>query len=127
LSEESGYSAAQYLLDMPNPPTAILAVNDMTAIGVMRAIRDRKLTIPNDIAVAGGDGISLTAYVTPPLTTFKMPMYEIGVLGFKNLFEIMTSQLTQRVNIKMKTELLIRESTAGGDFPHPIPDGKEGE
>ncbi|GLQ55880.1 LacI family DNA-binding transcriptional regulator [Devosia nitrariae] len=68
-TETAGLDAANTILDSGFNPTAIFAANDLMAIGVMRALRDRNLRVPEDVAVVGFDNISAAPLVTPPLTT----------------------------------------------------------
>jgi len=109
--EESGYQAGKKLLAMKTRPTAILAANDMMAIGVMKGAKEMGLKIPDDVALAGGDGIPLAGYVEPELTTFKVPMYELGVRGVKRLLETIDQGATGPIREVLKTELIIRRST----------------
>ncbi len=73
-----GYVQMQQLLSLPEPPTAVFAVSDRTAIGAMDAIKDAGLRIPDDISVVGIDDVRDSAYSTPPLTTFSVPKYDLG-------------------------------------------------
>jgi len=99
------------LLSLKSCFTAVIAANDMMAIGAMKAIKEKGLKIPGDIAVAGGDGIPLAEYMEPPLTTFKVPTYEIGVTGVNKLFEIIQHGQKEPVLEVLRTELIVRESS----------------
>jgi DNA-binding LacI/PurR family transcriptional regulator len=70
-TEEIGFEGAKMLLSLSNPPTAIFARNDFTAIGAMRAIHDAGLRIPDDIAIVGFDDIPLAVRMSPSLTTVR--------------------------------------------------------
>ena len=84
-----GYQAAQRLL-LRNPrPTAIIVINDLLAIGVMHAIVEAGLRVPEDISIAGYDDIDPAPYLNPPLTTVKMHAEEMGHLAARLLFERM--------------------------------------
>ncbi len=61
---------------LANPPTAIIGVNDLTAVGAMRAARERGLVVGRDLAVAGYDGTDDLEHSQPPLTTLRQPVYE---------------------------------------------------
>ncbi|WP_343208981.1 LacI family DNA-binding transcriptional regulator [Anaerolentibacter hominis] len=74
----SGYTAAKEMIRMPEPPTAILASNDVMAIGCMKAIQDSGLRIPEDISVMGYDNVDVCNLCTPSLTTIHQPKYEVG-------------------------------------------------
>src|SRR5512146_853864 len=76
LSRNGGYQAAAQLIDLPNPPTAILCANDLTAIGAMRAAHEKGLVVGRDLAIAGYDGTDDSEHSQPALTTLKQPVYE---------------------------------------------------
>lgn len=106
-----GYRTMKNLLKTKRLPTAIFAINDETAIGVMRAIsEENNLKIPKDISVIGFDDIDWAAYANPPLTTIKIQKEEIGILAVKSLVERIESK--DFINVKTVTpvELVIRSS-----------------
>jgi DNA-binding LacI/PurR family transcriptional regulator len=72
-TSEFGYQATQELLESGDQPTAICASSDMVALGVLRALHERRLDVPRDISVVGHDGITHSAYTVPPLTTLQTP------------------------------------------------------
>ncbi|PIO96533.1 LacI family DNA-binding transcriptional regulator [Pleomorphomonas carboxyditropha] len=86
-SEEAGFAAAQSILENGYRPTAIFAANDLMAIGVMRALRDRQLRIPDDVAVVGFDDISPASLVSPPLTTVSQFQARMGERAAEALLE----------------------------------------
>src|SRR5690606_29577696 len=77
-SEKEGYLAAQQLLDLPSPPDAIFVSNDIGAIGAMKAIKERGLKIPEDIAVVGFSDWQISSMVEPSLTSVSQPGFEMG-------------------------------------------------
>jgi LacI family transcriptional regulator len=77
-TEESGYEAARVLLGIRPRPTAIFAANDSMAIGALSALREAGVGVPDDIAVAGFDDITIAHYVNPPLTSIHVPIAELG-------------------------------------------------
>ncbi|HKZ86343.1 MAG TPA: LacI family DNA-binding transcriptional regulator [Anaerolineae bacterium] len=113
LTRAGGYRAAQRLFDLPNPPTAIIGVNDLTAIGAMRAVRERGLVVGRDLAVAGFDGIEDAEHTHPPLTTLNQPVYDLARrLMLMLLAQINGEPLPER-HVLLQPELLVRESTGG--------------
>lgn len=90
-SEESGWRAAQSLLDASPRPTAIVAANDMMALGALRAARERGLAVPADVSVAGFDDIPTARYVTPPLTTVRVDVESLGAHAASLLLALMTA------------------------------------
>ena len=76
--ESSGYARAADFLALSPRPTAVFAANDYMAIGLLSALREAGLRVPEDIAVTGFDNIAISQYVTPALTTVHVDAYELG-------------------------------------------------
>jgi LacI family transcriptional regulator, galactose operon repressor len=77
-TEDSGYKAARALLETRPRPTAIFAANDSMAIGALSALREAGIAVPDDMAVAGFDDITIAHYLNPPLTSVHVPIAELG-------------------------------------------------
>ena len=108
---EDAYRAAYTLLSQPNRPTALLVINDMLALAVIRAANDLGLTIPGDLSVAGFDDIPFSGYTTPRLTTVSGKAEESGRDAVRLLLKRFAEpDLPQQVTT-VKVELIIREST----------------
>ena len=101
----------EQLLALGDPPTAVCCYNDMTALGAMRATRMRGLRVPEDISIAGFDDLFVASYTDPPLTTVRQPMRRMGQLAMENLIKLMSGE-ESAVRIKIRPELIVRESTA---------------
>jgi len=82
-----GQEAMNRLLDLAHPPTALFAASDTLAIGAMKAIRDRGLSVPRDISIAGFDNVDIASFVSPALTTIRVPAFEMGRLAAKVVLE----------------------------------------
>ena len=95
---------------------AIFATTDARAFAVTKALKDMGLKIPQDIRVAGFDGVALGLYMDPPLTTVRQPFYELGVQAVQQLLEQINARSSgdfgtyQRRRIVLKAELVIRQS-----------------
>jgi DNA-binding LacI/PurR family transcriptional regulator len=76
--EEFGYRATRELLELAQPPDALFLVNNLLTLGALRAIHEKNLRIPEDIALVAFDDISWTSFVSPPLTVATQPTYELG-------------------------------------------------
>jgi DNA-binding LacI/PurR family transcriptional regulator len=113
MTSESGYHAAEKLFALPVPPTAIVCINDATAIGAMHAARDHGLTIGRDIAITGFDGIADAAHTSPPLTTLEQPIYNIARQLAEMLLSMISGKAMEKKQVKLKPRLLIRSSTGG--------------
>jgi DNA-binding LacI/PurR family transcriptional regulator len=110
-----GFQAASNLLSLPpgELPTAILAFNDLFALGVMHSVRALGLRVPEDISVIGCDDIPMAAYAYPPLTTISQPKYRIGKLVVLTLLKMRQDPPEQMGSYTlMESPLIIRESTA---------------
>lgn len=108
---EDGYRAAYTLLSRPDRPTALLVINDLLAIAVMRAANDLGLTIPGDLSVAAFDDIPFSSYTTPRLTTVSGKAEESGRDAVRLLLRRFAEpDLPQQVTTA-NVELIVREST----------------
>ncbi|WP_405009864.1 LacI family DNA-binding transcriptional regulator [Kitasatospora sp. NBC_01539] len=109
---EHGYRAALALLDHERRPTAIVAFNDKTAAGVLRAARDKGLRIPEDLSVTGFDDSELSQNTTPMLTTSRQPLEEMGRMAVSLLMRLVAGHAVDTLHVELATPLVIRESTA---------------
>ncbi len=108
---EDAYRAAHALLSHPDRPTALLVINDMLAIPVMRAARDLGLAIPDDLSVAGFDDIPFSSYTIPRLTTVSGKAEESGCAAVQLLLRRFAEpDLPQQVTTA-EVQLIVREST----------------
>jgi LacI family transcriptional regulator len=110
-TKQSGTLACQTLLRSRKRPQAIIAANDMMALGCYSAINDSGLEIPKDIAVAGFDDIFVSHLMNPGLTTVKVHIDKVGKFAAKTLIERMESPVPIKTKcIKIATELVKRKS-----------------
>jgi LacI family transcriptional regulator len=108
--KENGEEAAVKLLDSPEPPTAIVAGNDLLAIGVMIAAKERGILIPDQLSVIGYDNTILAEITTPSLTTINQPISDMGRQVMDLIFQEITGVKKIKKRIVMAPELVIRES-----------------
>ena len=113
---DGGLDAMTSLLDRSNPPTAVLASNDLTAIGAMRAVRRKGLSVPGDVSIIGFDDIHFAAFTEPPLTTVALSRWELAESAIHALMrhvELQTAEKAIRgAEYTITPVLVIRESTA---------------
>src|ERR1700761_1402643 len=109
---DGGYAAMAKILELEPLPTAVLASNDLTAIGVMRAVYAAGLRVPEDVSVVGFDDIALSSFMPPPLTTIRLSRVEIAEFAFTSLYAASQRGETQGVTHIVRAELVIRQSTA---------------
>jgi DNA-binding LacI/PurR family transcriptional regulator len=111
-TESSGYRAAQHLLALPEPPTAVFAVNDLMAIGAMEAIQSAGMQVPQQMAVMGFDDIPQATWVRPRLTTVAQYPAEMGKWMATALFERIQGEFDgPGRRFEVKCQLCQREST----------------
>ena len=110
--ETGGYNAMMQLLDLParERPRAIVAVNDPAAFGAMKAIREKGLRIPEDVAIVGFSDDIRAELMQTPLTTVRQPAYEVGKRAAQKLIDHIENGLGNIENLTVKTELVIRRS-----------------
>jgi LacI family transcriptional regulator len=107
---EDGYQAARQLLQRPSRPTALLAINDLLAIGAMRAAGDLNLAIPHDVSLAGFDDIPMARYLMPRLTTASKDASNLGREAAKLLLARLNDPFLPRRETRVATRLILRES-----------------
>ena len=110
-SQRSGFQAARKLLALAEPPTAIFAVNDVSAFGAIEAIKDAGLRVPDDISVIGFDNIPQASQVFPALTTIEQPLLEMGAAGTRQLLNLIQGVGAVTDRLIVPTELIVRAST----------------
>jgi DNA-binding LacI/PurR family transcriptional regulator len=110
-TDTSSYEPMQMMLDLPEPPTAIFIGSDLVALGALQAIRNRSLTIPDDISVIGFDDVLIGKYIEPPLTTIHLPAADIGTKSGEMILASIRGEIFPTLRALLPTELVIRQST----------------
>ena len=110
-SPELGYPVVQQLLATGKNFTALVAFNDISAMGAIRALQDNNLRVPEDVSVIGFDNIRAAAYTLPRLTTISQPLAEIGRIATQTLLNRIHGTAETRGDIIVEPELMVREST----------------
>jgi len=105
-----GREAMVRLLSRPERPTAVFAASDVLAMGALAAARDKGLRVPEDVSVAGFDDIDFAAYCMPPLTTVRVPAYEMGQLAVRVLLDLINGDPREFRHYCLDTDLIIRAS-----------------
>ena len=109
-SEKGGQISTDLLMDLPEPPTAIITANDICAFGVMRTLQIRGLQVGKDISVIGFDDIILADHWQPSLTTIAQPFRKIGFELMQSLFSVISGEnLLPQTMVEPK--LVLRQST----------------
>jgi DNA-binding LacI/PurR family transcriptional regulator len=108
---EGGMRAMEKLLALDEPPTAVFCYNDMSALGALRTIHSCGLRVPDEISVVGFDDLFIASYTSPPLTTISQPMRQMGRTAMEVLLKLFSGS-NSITNIKVRGQLIVRESTA---------------
>lgn len=111
-TQRGGYEAARQLLSLPQPPTAIFAANDDTALGVLTAAQERGLRVPRDLSLVGFDDAPSASQIRPALTTVRQPMQQLGRSAVNMLLATLAGIEAPSAVVSFTTELVVRESTA---------------
>ena len=109
---ENGYITTKRLIESGEKFSAVYAVSDTLAIGACRALYEAGYHIPDDVSVAGYDGIDIGNYITPRLTTMRQPVEDMARATVKLLFAIISGQ-KEHQHMVYEATLMERESTGG--------------
>ena len=114
-SFETGYKLTEDMLKTKRPFTALMAFDDMTAFGAIRALTRAGLRVPEQCSVVGFDDVAASSLCTPPLTTIRQPMEAMGAMATSIVLEGINAMLEKRelpaVHRKLAPELAVRDST----------------
>jgi LacI family transcriptional regulator, galactose operon repressor len=109
---QDGLLGGAALLDLPEPPTAVFAGSDETAAGVIEAARARGLRIPEDLSLVGFDDTEVARFASPPLTTVRQPLREMGGVALRTALRLAAGEKLDSHHVELATELVVRRSTA---------------
>ena len=110
-TQHTGRWALERLMEMGEPPTAVLTSNDLNAVGLMEKAAERGVHIPNDLSVCGFDDIEYATIVSPKLTTVSQDKYELGKLAAEYLLRRIQNPATVPRYIQLEPDLVVRAST----------------
>ena len=109
---ESGFTGGRQFLGLPEPPTAVFASSDQMAFGVYEAARQHGLRVPSDLSIVGFDDLPEAPWASPPLTTVRQPLAEMGGLAARTVLRLVRGEPIETLRIELSTQLVVRESTA---------------
>lgn len=110
-TEEAGYAAGKRLLAQKTQPQAVFAGNDMMAVGCLFALNEAGVRVPHDVALAGFDDIPIARFVSPPLTTVRARIADLGRNALENLaLQLETPDAEQSRTQTLGCEIIVRES-----------------
>jgi DNA-binding LacI/PurR family transcriptional regulator len=110
-SIEGGIAAFRHAWDDRLRPTAVLAMSDAMAIGVLRAARELGLRVPEDLSVVGFDDIDIAQHTNPPLTTVHQPIRRKGESAVRLLLSVVERRDLHPEQLRLETRLIVRGST----------------
>ena len=113
-----GVTEGTALLALEQPPTAIFAANDETALGVLEAARTHGLRVPQDLSVVGFDDTDVARVAAPPLTAVAQPLRKMGAVAMRTALRLAAGERVDSHHVELATELVVRDSTA------PPPDSR---
>jgi len=109
---ESGFKGGSALLKLDQPPTAIFAASDQMAFGVYEAVRRFGLRVPDDVSVVGFDDLPEARWASPPLTTVRQPLAEMGMLAARTVLRLAQGEEIESPRVELATDLVVRDSSA---------------
>ncbi len=113
MTQRAGYQLATDLLTQESPPTAIVACNDLMALGAISAAQQLGLTVGKEVAITGFDNIPLAEHCHPPLTTVHQPIYQIGEMVCEMLIKQIRAEPLEQEQIILQPSLVVRQSSLG--------------
>ena len=111
-SPEAGHGAAERLLALQPRPTAVFCANDQSALAMTAALRNAGLAVPDDLSLVGFDDIPSARYASPPLSTIRVPIRELGVAAVERLVALVRGVDGAARRDILPVELVVRGSTA---------------
>ena len=111
---ETGEAAMHKLLALPTPPTAVFAMNDLMALGALKACFECGVRVPDQMALIGYDDMRFSEFTYPALTTIRAPEVDLGRRAAEVLLQIIDDSLTETPTERLATQLMIRQSCGGG-------------
>ena len=111
--EEGGYKAVVQLLNLKSPPTAVVLTDDLMAFGAVRALKDRKMKIPEDMALVSFNNIPTAQFASPPLTSIDVNSCELGKTGMEILLKEINHPAAATNRAIIPFELIKRRSSIG--------------
>ncbi len=108
---ETAEGPARQVLSQADRPTALFAANDLSAIASVTAARGLGLSVPDDLSVIGFDNVPESALASPPLTTIKQPLQQMGAEALRLLVDLIAG-VERETHVRLPTELVVRASCA---------------
>jgi LacI family transcriptional regulator len=109
---ENGLTGAPRLLSLAQRPTAIFVASDELARGAIEAARSVGISVPDDLSIVGFDDTEIARIASPPLTTVRQPLQEMGAVALRTVLRLVAGEKIDSNHVELATELVVRASTA---------------
>jgi LacI family transcriptional regulator len=109
---EAGRLTAEKFLAKPLEVTAIVGMSDEMVYGILRALHDKGIKVPEEISLVSFDDYEISGYIEPPLTSVKQPLFEMGEYAARVAMMLINKAAVKDINKIVPTKLTIRKSTA---------------
>jgi LacI family transcriptional regulator len=109
---ENGLREGLELLKLAEPPTAVFAGSDEMALGVIEAARSLAVRVPEDLSVIGFDDTNVAQLSSPPLTTIRQPLRDMGAVALRTAMRLAAGEKLDSHHVELATQLVVRRSTA---------------
>lgn len=113
LSAADGYKSIKTMYSKSSVPTALICANDIIAMGVLKALNELKISVPNDVSVVGFDNVEESSFTNPSLTTIDVPKIELGRVSIKILLDRINKGHKKQLKVAIPFSLIERESCRG--------------
>lgn len=110
-SVKSGYLCMKELFQRHPDIDGVFASNDLMAIGLLKAAHEWGRKVPDELAIVGFDGIDMSQYTTPPISTIKQPIYEMGKMAMEELIRLIREPESDSCKMELDVDLVLRESS----------------
>jgi len=112
LTQENAYAVMKKLLSLEHPPTAVLVINDYSAMGALRVAQEMSFKVPEGISIIGFGDVPFASMTDPPLTTIRAPYQEMGHEAANMLVKLIREKMLLQRHLVLPVELIVRKSTA---------------
>jgi LacI family transcriptional regulator len=116
-----GTKGIERLMALATPPTAVVAANDLVAIGAITALKRMGKRVPDDVSIAGYDNIQMSELIDPPITTISQPTYQMGKSAMEAVFHQINDPESSGRVIHFDLPLIVRQSTSSPQSPPSLP------
>ncbi|MEF2245519.1 MULTISPECIES: LacI family DNA-binding transcriptional regulator [unclassified Paenibacillus] len=112
-SEKGGYNAAMQLLESSKKPSALFILSDQISVGVINALNEKSINVPEEIEIVGHDDDDFSQFTTPPLTTMHLPVEEMATASVEIMLDLINHHKDSPIVQNFETKLLVRKSCGG--------------